>query len=128
MTKKGFLTAVCLILTLCLSGPSRSATIGGIVYEDKNGNSQWDPGERGIPGVSVSNQKDVVQTDRQGRYRIEIEEETILFVTKPSGYQTPRSKDHLPLFYYPHYPEGSPSESSPDSNRPVRCLLPSTSP
>lgn len=108
MTNRRVLSAVLVILAGCLWNLSHAATIGGIVYEDTNRNSQWDSGEPGIPGVSVSNQKDVVQTDRKGRYRIEIEEETILFVTKPSGYQTPLSKDHLPLFYYAHYPQGSP--------------------
>jgi len=97
------------LLAACLSSGALAATVSGIVYEDKNGNSQWDSGERGIPGVSVSNQKDVVQTDRQGRYIIEIEEEDILFVTKPSGYMTPLDDQNQPLFYYAYYPKGSPA-------------------
>ena len=82
--------------------------IKGTVFEDLNKNLKLDNGEPGIPGVMVSNQKDVVQTDGQGKYSISIEDETIIFVTKPSGYMTPVNENNLPQFYYIHQPKGSP--------------------
>jgi len=65
-------------------------------------------GEKGIPGVLVSNQKEVVQTDDNGRFKISVDEETIIFITKPAGYITPVDDNNLPQFYYIHQPKGSP--------------------
>ena len=83
--------------------------ITGIVFEDANQNLRLDSNEKGIPGVLVSNQKDVVKTDNEGKFKISIEEETIVFITKPAGYMTPQSADQLPQFYYIHQPKGSPA-------------------
>ena len=87
----------------------------GVVFEDRNENGRRDRGERGIPGVMVSNGRDVVRTGRRGRYRLPVlsseagAEETVFFVTKPSGYDVPVDANNLPQFYYIHYPKGTPS-------------------
>lgn len=83
--------------------------IAGIVYEDSNQNLKLDPGEKGIPGVLVSNQTDVVKTDKNGKFKISLEQEAIIFITKPTGYSTPVNADQLPQFYYIHQPKGSPA-------------------
>lgn len=80
----------------------------GIVFEDMNRNLKRDAGEKGLQGVLVSNQREVVQTDTGGRYEIPVTDETIIFVTKPAGYAVPLEEDNLPQFYYIHKPKGSP--------------------
>ncbi|MCG8608273.1 metallophosphoesterase, partial [bacterium] len=84
------------------------AQVTGVVFKDKNRNGTLDLGEPGIPEVVVSNQLDAVQTDQKGRYVLDIDESTIVFISKPAGYRAPLSKDNLPQFYYIHQPKGSP--------------------
>ncbi|MCX7000681.1 MAG: calcineurin-like phosphoesterase family protein [Candidatus Sumerlaeota bacterium] len=81
----------------------------GVVFEDKNHNLKCDAGERGVPQVMVSNQRDVVLTDERGRYQIPVDDETVIFVTQPAGYSISLSEDNLPLYYYIHQPNGSPA-------------------
>ncbi len=80
----------------------------GYVFEDLNGNGVRDGGEVGIAGVCVSNGREVVKTDRNGKWRLPVDENTILFVIKPSGWKTPVSQDNLPRYYYIHKPNGAP--------------------
>ena len=80
----------------------------GVVFEDRNGNLRQDRGERGLRGVSVSNGVEVVQTDRRGRYRLPVDDETVIFITKPAGYAVPLDENNLPQFFYIHYPNGTP--------------------
>jgi hypothetical protein len=82
----------------------------GVVFHDSNGNGVRDAGEKGLSGVRVSNQRDVVKTDRDGRYRLPVTDNTILFVVKPSGWMTPLDANNLPRFYYIHKPGGSPAQ------------------
>lgn len=93
------------------STPSEFAV--GIVFHDRNGNSLRDSGEEGLAGVRVSNQREIVQTDREGRYRLPVDDETILFVIKPRNWRTPLDENHLPRFYYIHKPGGSPKMRYP---------------
>ena len=81
----------------------------GMVFEDANRNLALDPGEKGVPGVMVSNQYDVVLTDAQGRYQLPVEEETVIFITKPAGYTVPLDANNLSQFYYIHQLRGSPA-------------------
>lgn len=85
-----------------------SKNLKGIVFEDSNKNLKLDSGEKGIPGVLVSNQRDVVQTDQYGKFNISVNDETIIFITKPAGYMAPVNDQNLPQFYYIHHPKGSP--------------------
>ncbi|MBD3226026.1 MAG: hypothetical protein GF313_14965 [Caldithrix sp.] len=86
-----------------------TAMISGTVFEDRNGNGQMDKGEPGVPNVSVSNQVQVVQTDRSGRYSLPVRKPMILFISKPAGYELPVNEHQLPQFYSIHHPQGSPS-------------------
>jgi len=81
----------------------------GVVYWDKNQNGQPDAGEHGIKGVPVSNGREVVLTDKNGRYSLPVQNDTIIFVIKPRGWVNPmRAGENIPQFYYVHRPEGSP--------------------
>lgn len=99
---------VCLVLLL--SPPSLAELARGTVFEDLDGNGTRSRTEPGVAGVAVSNGRDVVQTDDSGRYRIEVSEGAILFVTQPAGYTVPHDADNLPRFYYIHDPDGTPAD------------------
>ena len=57
----------------------------GVVYNDKNGNALRDAGERGLPGVLVSNGMDIVKTDKKGSYSLPVSDDTIVFLIKPAA-------------------------------------------
>lgn len=82
----------------------------GTVFLDANSNAKLDAGESGLAGIGVSNGREVVQTDADGRYSISVGDDTIVFVIKPTGYRTAMDKDHLSRFYYIHKPKGSPTD------------------
>ncbi len=96
------------------AGPAMAApfaavtTVSGTVYENRLGGAQRGAGDPGIAGVLVSNGRDVVKTDAGGRYTLSIDDESIIFVIKPSGYALPLDEAMLPRFYYIHQPAGSP--------------------
>lgn len=97
------------LVSLFLVAPVMAQDIAkGVVYNDLNRNLVRDFNEHGIKGVSVSNGLDVVQTDEQGRYRLPVDDETVIFITKPRGFQVPVNDVQLPQFYYIHYPNGTP--------------------
>lgn len=82
----------------------------GTVFEDRNANGIREAGEKGLRGVVVSNQRDVVLTDGDGRWQLPLlpEGETTFFVVKPRGFAPPLNADRLPRFAYTHKPAGSP--------------------
>lgn len=86
-------------------------SVTGVVFEDKGGTGKRTKDARGVPGVLVSNGKDVAKTDANGAYALPLEEECVIFVIKPSGFAVPVDPaTMLPRFYYIHQPKGSPSE------------------
>ena len=95
-------------LALGAASPAGADTARGTVFEDRNGNGRLDDGEPGIAGVRVSDGLDVVTTDAGGAWRLELEGEAVIFITKPRGYATPVNEHQIPQFYYIHQPEGSP--------------------
>ena len=99
-----------LIGNLSLPDLSYGEVARGTVFEDRNSNRVLDSGEDGLAGVRVSNGKDIVETGPDGSYEIEVSDDTILFVIKPSNWQTPLNKKNLPQFYYIHKPNGSPDD------------------
>lgn len=101
---------LCLVMVHAAAGE----VARGYVFHDSNGNGQRDERERGLKDVAVSNGVDVVQTDRDGHYELEVDEDSILFITKPSGWRT--AYDHngtVARFYYIHKPNGSPQMKYP---------------
>ena len=75
---------------ICVAAPSSRAQTGdvrGVVFADANGNGLRDRGERGLPGVVVSNQDAVVVTDSDGAFRVARGGTGIVFVSVPDGYR-----------------------------------------
>ena len=99
-----------IILAFLLLPHSALATDAtGRVFLDSNKNGLLNAGERGIAGVRVSNGLDVVTTNDEGRYTLPVDEQSIIFITKPRDYAIPVNAHMLPQFYYIHQPAGSPA-------------------
>jgi hypothetical protein len=95
------------------SGPAvaqAAGTVTGVVFEDRTASGRRQPDDPGVPNVLVSNGRDIVRTDPDGRYTLPLEDEDIVFVIKPTGYAVPLDPDLLPRFYYIHQPAGSPAD------------------
>ena len=86
-----------------------SEMVGGIVYDDLNQDGKRRSAESGVARVSVSNGCDVVLTDLDGLYEISLAPGQILFVSQPTGYVVPVDRNNQPLFFYSHYPDGTPT-------------------
>ena len=84
-------------------------TATGTVYHDLNKNGRKDAREPGIANVCVSNGKEVVKTDKNGKWTLPVGDDTGFFVIKPAEYSVPLTADNLPKNYYLHKPNGSPS-------------------
>lgn len=87
---------------------SNDQTITGTVFDDTNRNGRMDGGEAGVPGVKVSNGREVVLTDPKGGYRLPVRGDMAVFVIQPSGWRVPTDKRWVPQFAYQHKPAGSP--------------------
>lgn len=101
---------LCLAGCVAIAGTTQGASVTaeGIVFVDRNGDGIRQTAERGLPGVLVSDGRQVVETDELGRYTLEIDkDDSIVFVIKPDGYQTPLDHQNKPEFYYIHKPAGS---------------------
>lgn len=88
--------------------PGPRDTASGVVYVDSNGDGQYGFGETGVADVAVSNGCQVVLTDADGRYQIDIAATEILFISKPADYDIPLDANNIPQFFYRHYPDGTP--------------------
>ncbi|MFZ2105800.1 MAG: calcineurin-like phosphoesterase family protein [Roseiarcus sp.] len=87
-----------------------TATVSGLVFEDKDGSGKPSRGNPGLAGVLVSNGKDIAVTDADGRYTLPLPEEAVIFVIKPVGFMPPVDPaTNLPRFYRLHQPDGSPA-------------------
>lgn len=98
--------ATTLLLSLLVGPPPALAR--GTVFEDLNRNGRQDANERGLPGITVSNQDDFTITNARGEWTLSYTDDTIFYVQKPRGYMTPVDDRMLPKFYYIHKPAGSP--------------------
>ena len=63
-----------------------------------------------LPGVLVSNGREIARTDQRGRYRLPMPGDGAVFVIKPPGYALPRDADNVPRHSYIHQPGGTPAE------------------
>ena len=107
------LSCLSLCASILCSTLQAQSVAHGSVYHDLNHNGQRDANEPGVPGVRVSNQKDIVKTDEAGRWSLPAGEDTTFFVIKPRDWRTPLNAHQLPQFYYNHKPQGSPESSFP---------------
>jgi Calcineurin-like phosphoesterase len=83
-------TAVALMFLAAgaLSRAQAPVPVAGTVFEDTNANGRRDSGERGLAGVAVSNQREVVKTGSDGAYRLSGSGYGLVFVSIPDGYRS----------------------------------------
>lgn len=103
--KKTMLFLVVMAVSLTVSAQN---TATGFVFEDANANGKKDKREKGLSAIAVSNGRDVVTTDAEGKYQLGIDEDDIICVIKPANYLLPVNEKKLPQFFYTHKPAGSP--------------------
>ncbi len=112
----------CLLLSACAVSPSdrspvrpSSASsvdlegrISGVVFDDRNGDGRRQADEAGIANVRVSNGLDIVRTDEEGRYRLDLRPDMNLTVIQPRGWRVPVDARQMPRFFHVHKEGGSP--------------------
>jgi hypothetical protein len=79
----------------------------GTVFEDVNRDGVFDQGERGVPGVLVTNGRDWVRTDADGAYEIPALPNMDLTIVQPSGWRLPTDRRMVPQFFYIHKENGT---------------------
>ncbi len=79
----------------------------GSVFEDQGGDGARTARGRGIAGVLVSNGRDVVMTDGDGRWALPVRSGDSLFVITPSGWTTAAGR--ASQYSYLHQPAGTPA-------------------
>ena len=105
----GVLTQGCAGLDRSRTAPASEPGIArGVVFEDRDRDGVRDPKEPPLSGIRVSNGREIVSSDRHGRYELPVDQDTILFVVKPTGMMTSIDERRIPRFYYVHKPLGSP--------------------
>ncbi len=81
----------------------------GVVFLDQTGTGKRAANAPGVPNVRVSNGRDIVATDVRGRFQLPVDDDTIIFLQKPSGFRVPLDSHNQPRFYHVHKPLGSPT-------------------
>lgn len=93
---------VCMLgLLFCAAGAAGAAAadapappgevLGGVVYDDRDGDGRRDRGEPGVAGVLISNGRALAETDAAGRYRIAVAPGQTVFAIKPAGWRVPQN-------------------------------------
>src|SRR6056297_2031092 len=109
MTFRSIAFLLCVGFLLLHQNTYAQLTASGVVYDDTNRNGSYDQDEKPLEGIGVSNGKEVVLTNREGRYTLTIDEnDASVFVIKPAGFKFPLNKLNQPQFFYIHKPNGSP--------------------
>jgi hypothetical protein len=83
-------------------GIAAPVVANGTVFHDRRGTGTRLPGDPGIAGVMVSNGRDVVLTDAEGRWRLPVAEGDDVFLIKPPHWATPSGAGGVPRISVPH--------------------------
>lgn len=102
--------ASALALTAGVGSAERPTVAGGVVFDDRGATGRRRLSDPGISGVMVSNGRDVVLTDADGRWRLSLAEGDSVFVIKPPHWSTPVDLGGIPRFSYLHQPRGTPRD------------------
>src|SRR5690606_11795432 len=77
-------------------------------FLDLDRDGQRGPGEPAAAGVKISNGRDVVASDSDGRFALEMRAGDTVFAIKPPGHAVRTRDNGLPGFWLHHFPDGSP--------------------
>lgn len=98
-----FFSNILRFLILCiplLANTAKAIEIKGYVFLDANKNGIKDKDEKGIAGISVSNQKTIVLSNQSGLFKIDADENSYIFVIKPSNYSLVGMQGNSNAFFY----------------------------
>jgi hypothetical protein len=113
-TRHAITSLACLFLSSSFFTVVRADSLAtGVVFNDLNRNGMRENNEPGLPGVRVSNQVDIVETDAEGRWQLAYDDDVTFFLIKPQDWQPPVDHHQLPRFFYTHKPHGSPKQQYP---------------
>jgi hypothetical protein len=101
--------ALFLLALTCGLEAGATSLVRGYVYDDANRNGKKDRREKGVANVAVSNGREVVLTDIEGKYVLPVDDDNIIFVIKPAGYRIETDEYNLPRSFYIHKTGGSPA-------------------
>ena len=102
--------AIAAMATPALRAQPAATTAQSSVLEDIDGRFERTANSKGLPGILVSNGRDVTKTGADGRWSLPVQPGDSLFVLKPSGFMTPVDPvTQIPRFAHVHLPEGTPS-------------------
>lgn len=97
-----------LIAAVCLlPGAAWALEASGRVFLDRDNDGRRDAGEPGVAGVKLSNGRDIVVSDADGRYRLPLRDGDTVFAIKPPTHRFPTRGNGLPAFWRHHMPAGS---------------------
>jgi Calcineurin-like phosphoesterase len=87
-----------------LARVAAGGAVSGLVFEDRNGNGLRDAGERGLAGVTVSDQEQVTRTDAEGRWSLAAGGHGAVFVVVPRAHRATspwwrRADDPAPIAF-----------------------------
>lgn len=89
------------ILFLIYPTYSNALEVSGVIYEDINGNQIFDKNDKGISGIGVSNGIDIVLTDKNGAYSIDLKGSDHIFIIKPDNFDCYLDNNtKIPKFFY----------------------------
>ncbi len=82
--------------------------VKGIVFHDLSGSGSYDPeSDKPLKGIAVSNGREVTVTDRYGKYKLPLRDNSAIFVIKPRNWTVLLDKRKLHRFYYMHSTTGT---------------------
>lgn len=90
-----FLLSVLASPALALLPPCNS----GRVWEDSNGNGRFDPDEKPLQGIKLSDGETIVYSDENGQYDFPVIDGRTVFVIKPPTHDFPAHANGLPDFW-----------------------------
>ena len=88
-------------------GVAAPVVAAGTVFHDRRGTGTRMPGDPGIAGVMVSNGRDVVLTDSEGRWRLPAAAGGDVFLIKPPHWATPIGSGGVPCISARHVADGA---------------------
>lgn len=84
----------------CLYGQG-GQTVKGTVYHDRDGDKTFKKSkDKPLKQVAVSNGREVVLTDKAGRYELPLRDNSAIFVIKPRNWKVAVDDFNMPQFYY----------------------------
>lgn len=94
---------LCLFLFTATASLSAQTIVSGMVYDDANGNANYDDGERGLAGIPVSNGDTIVLTKADGNYSLSVADGMSVFPILPSDRTISGKRLVNSSFFYADY-------------------------